>query len=77
MRIFLNDWLTDKIFLRRGVHEGDPLSLLLYVLCVEVLVCNIRKSNKIQGFLLPGARGSHFKLRQYGHLAPGFFGESP
>ena len=65
MRIILNDWLTDKIFLCQGVRQGDPLSPLLYVLCVEVLACSIRKSNEIRGFLLPGARGSHFKVRQY------------
>ena len=63
VRICVNEWLTDKISLHCSVRQGDPLSPLLYVLCVEVLACN-RKSNEIHGFLLPGARGSFFKVRQ-------------
>ena len=64
MRIILNGWLTDRIFLRRGVRQGDPLSPLLYVLCVEVLAIQIRFDPRIRGFLLPGA-GSDFKVRNY------------
>ena len=55
MQIILNGFLTDKIFLRRGVCQGDPLSPLLYVICVEALACLIRFSPGIEGFLLPGA----------------------
>ena len=57
MKILLNDWLTDKIPLERGVRQGDPLSPLLYVLCVEVLANLIRRSPEISGFHLPGAKG--------------------
>ena len=38
---------------------------MLYILCSEVLACNIRTEKKIHGFLLPGARGQEFKIRQY------------
>ena len=65
MRIILNDWLTDPIPLQRGVRQGDPLSPLLYVICVEVLACQVRNSPYIRGFLLPGAKGLQFKVRQY------------
>lgn len=65
MRIILNGWLTRPIALHRGVRQGDSLSPLLYVLCVEVLACQIRNSKRIRGFLLPGANGKQFKVRQY------------
>lgn len=62
MRIILNGWLMDRIFLRRGVRQGDPLSPLLYVLCIEVLAIQIRVDPHIKCFLLPGAC-SYFKVR--------------
>ena len=65
MQIILNGWLTQKIPLLRGVRQGDSLSPLLYILCVEVLACSIRNSPNIKGFLLPGAKGKQFKVRQY------------
>ena len=65
MRIILNGWLTDRIPLSRGVRQGDSLSPLLYVLCVEVLTCLIRNCHRVMGFLLPGASGKQFKVTQY------------
>ena len=65
MRILVNDFLSRPVLLRRGVRQGDALSPLLYVLCVEVLACKIRASENIKGFLLPGARGLQFKVAQY------------
>ena len=56
-KILLNDWLTDKIPQESGARQGDPLSPLLYVLCVEVLAYLIRRSPEISGFHLPGAKG--------------------
>ena len=73
MRIILNDWLTDPIPLQRGVRQGDPLSPLLYVVCVEVLACQVRNSPYIRGFLLPGAKGLQFKVRQYADDTTSFF----
>ena len=65
MRVLVNGFLTEGIPLERGVKQGDPLSPLLYILCAEVLASNIRAEKKIQGFLLPGASGQQFKIRQY------------
>ena len=65
MQIILNCYLSSRIDLKRGVRQGDPLSPLLYVLCVEVLASQIRSSPFISGFLLPGASGTHFRVRQY------------
>ena len=64
MQILVNDFLSAPVPLQRGVQQGDALSPLLYILCVEVLACKIRASNDIEGFLLPGARGLQFKLCQ-------------
>ena len=71
MRIILNGFLSGRIDLKRGVRQGDPLSPLLCVLCVEVLACQIRSSPFISGFLLPGAKGTHFRqtvCRRYNHF---------
>ena len=65
VKIILNGYLTEQIEINRGVRQGDPLSPLLYVLCVEVLASLIRSSSFITGFLLPGAKGVHFRVRQY------------
>ena len=65
MQIINNDRLSSKVFLRRGVRQGDPLSPLLYVLCVEVLASVIRRSPQIEGFLLPGADGLQARARLY------------
>ena len=55
MRILVNDFLSNPIPLLRRVTQGDALSPMLYVVCVEVLVCRIRDS------LLPGAVASSLK----------------
>ena len=65
MQVLVNEFLSDPIYLERGVRQGDALSPMLYVLCVEVLACKIRATSGIEGFLLPGAGGSQFKVSQY------------
>ena len=65
MRIIVNGWLTDAVPLARGVRQGDSLSPMLYILCVETLACTVRSCNDIEGFLIPGARGSRYKVGLY------------
>ena len=65
MRVIVNEWLTEPIPLSRGVRQGDSLSPMLYILCVETLACQIRSCSQIEGFLLPGANGSQYKVGIY------------
>ena len=65
MRVIVNEWLTEPIPLSRGVRQGDSLSPMLYILCVETLACPIRSCSQIEGFLLPGANGSQYKVGIY------------
>ena len=65
MQIIVNGWLTDPVPLARGVRQGDSLSPLLYILCVETLACKIKQCSEIEGFLLPGARGAQYKVGLY------------
>ena len=72
MQILVNNWLSDKIELQRGVRQGDSLSPMLYILCVEVLAAKMKNTPEIDGFLLPGARGKRFKVGQYADDATGY-----
>lgn len=65
MRVIVNEWLTKPITLFRGVRQGDSLSPMLYILCVETLACKIRSCAEIEGFLLPGAKGAQYKVGVY------------
>lgn len=64
-RRICNDHLSAPVHLGRGVRQGCPLSLLLYVLTLEVLSTQICKCSNIEGFLLPVAGGLQFKVSQY------------
>ena len=65
MQKIVNNWLSEKLRLERGVRQGDPLSPVLYVLYVEILASLIRRSPAFEGFLLPGASGQQARVRLY------------
>lgn len=52
MRIIVNGWLTDAVPLARGVRQGDSLSPMLYILCVETLACTVRSCQFYLPFLV-------------------------
>lgn len=54
-RIMINRALSSKFQVTQGVHQGDPLSCLLFNLRIEPLSLMIRKSN-LQGLTVPGTQ---------------------
>ena len=48
-RIMINGHLGPKIFLQRGIRQGDPSSGYLFDIAVEVLSSIINESNKLSG----------------------------
>ena len=53
-RILNNGYPTRQICLMRVIHQGCPLSWLLYCLVVETLANLIRDNSNIEGLYLPG-----------------------
>jgi len=51
-------------FISQGPQGGFPFSNVV-ILCVETLACKIRSCAEIEGFLLPGAKGSQYKVGVY------------
>ena len=48
-RILVNGFLTEAIKIGRGVKQGDALSCAIFIICIDPLLRNINKSNKIEG----------------------------
>ena len=61
MRILVNDFLSNPVPLHRGVRQGDAFSPMLYILCVEVLACNVRDSPDTMAFSCLGLGGSSLR----------------
>ena len=50
-----NGWFTAFIGLERGLRQGCPLSMPLYVLSAETLAVNIRNNPRIHGIIPPNS----------------------
>ena len=54
--VLVNGYTSRSFRPSRGVHQGCPLSPLLYVLSMEVLAASVRCHPDITGLRLPGSR---------------------
>ena len=45
-----NGWSTGFFKLQRGTRQGDPLSAYLFILVLEIVFFQIRKSDTVKGF---------------------------
>jgi hypothetical protein len=53
--IAINGVLSKPFKVTRGVHQGDPLSCLLFDLAIEPLACKLRNCRELEGITIPGA----------------------
>ena len=51
--MLVNGFLTKKIYLERGVRQGDPLSLYQFLVAVEAFVSALQTSANIEGISIP------------------------
>lgn len=56
--VIVNNWLTARIPIGRGVRQGCPLSPMLYVLTLEPLAAAIRANASIEGIYIPETQHS-------------------
>ena len=47
-RILVNGYFSEKINIERGVKQGDALSCAIFILCIDPLLRNINKNDKIK-----------------------------
>ena len=59
-----NGFLSEQIPLQRGLRQGCPLSLPLYVIQGEVTTININNNNSIKGMHIPN-KTKEIKISQY------------
>ena len=60
--ILNNGWSSAFFKLGRGVRQGCPLSLYLFILCAEILAETIRKNENIKGITI---NEKEIKISQY------------
>jgi hypothetical protein len=49
-RLYINDVLSEDIHIKRSIKQGCPLSMWLYILCIEELLIRINSNPRIQGY---------------------------
>ena len=62
-RIMLNGYLGNKIFLRCGIRQGDPVSGYLFILAANILANQIKQSQIISGIKI--SQSDEVRISQY------------
>ena len=57
-KVAINGVMSEPFRVRRGIHQGDPLSCSLFDLAIEPLACRIRADPNIKGITIPGIEKS-------------------
>ena len=71
----VNGAITGRFDIQRSVRQGCPLSMLLYVIAIEILSLNIRKNNNIKGIKIPNLK-EEFKMLQHADDCAKFLNDS-
>ena len=62
-RILLNGFLGEKIYMQRGIRQGDPVSGYLFNIAAEILAKQMTESNKFTGIKINS--NTEIRLSQY------------
>ena len=55
-KVMVNGTFTEESKIFRSVRQGCPLSMLLYVICLEPLIYKINNNNSIKGLKIPNCK---------------------
>ena len=55
--ILLGGHLSEKIFLRQGVPQGDVISPYIFLLCVEILALKVNYTKNLTGVVFAKKEG--------------------
>jgi hypothetical protein len=65
-KILVNGHFTKPINIKRGVKQGDALSCIIFILCIDPLLRNIDANNDIEGIQIgPPANSNVIKIGGY------------
>ena len=73
--VHVNGANTGKFDIHRSVRQGCPLSMLLYVIAIEILSLYIRKNINIKGIKIPNLK-EEFKMLQHADDCTNFLNDS-